>query len=62
MAVAYDQMLDVLEPPSPRPRTPRRGPAWFLDDAARQLRTPLAAIRASVEALLREADAGHATG
>ena len=57
MAVAYDQMLDSLETAVDEARVGEERTRRFVDDAAHQLRTPLAAIRGSVEALLQEPDA-----
>jgi two-component system, OmpR family, sensor kinase len=57
MAVAYDQMLDSLEDAIDEARVGEERTRRFVDDAAHQLRTPLAAIRGSVEALLQEPDA-----
>jgi two-component system, OmpR family, sensor kinase len=57
MAVAYDQMLDSLEDAVDEARVGEERTRRFVDDAAHQLRTPLAAIRGSVEALLQEPDA-----
>jgi two-component system, OmpR family, sensor kinase len=56
MAVAYDQMLDSLEAALVEARDAEERTRRFVDDAAHQLRTPLATIRGSVEALLQEAD------
>jgi two-component system, OmpR family, sensor kinase len=52
LAVAYDQMLDSLEDALERARDEEERTRRFLDDAAHQLRTPIAGVRASVEALL----------
>ncbi len=56
MAVAYDEMLDSLESSYLRLQESEEQTRRFVDDAAHQLRTPLAAIRATVEAMLHEAD------
>jgi two-component system, OmpR family, sensor kinase len=56
MAVAYDQMLDSLEAALADARDAEERTRRFVDDAAHQLRTPLATIRGSVEALLQEPD------
>ncbi|MEX0836496.1 MAG: HAMP domain-containing sensor histidine kinase [Nitriliruptor sp.] len=55
-AVAYDAMLDSLEDALERTQRTEERTRRFVDDAAHQLRTPLATVRASVEALLREQD------
>ncbi|HEX2027820.1 MAG TPA: HAMP domain-containing sensor histidine kinase [Nitriliruptorales bacterium] len=54
MAAAYDDMLDALERAVAVAQEAEGRTRRFLDDAAHQLRTPIAGIRASVEALLRE--------
>jgi two-component system, OmpR family, sensor kinase len=56
MAVAYDAMLDSLEDALTEARDAEERTRRFVDDAAHQLRTPLATIRGSVEALLQEPD------
>jgi two-component system, OmpR family, sensor kinase len=56
MAAAYDRMLDSLEAALADTRAAEAASRRFLADAAHQLRTPLAATRSSVEALLREDD------
>jgi two-component system, OmpR family, sensor kinase len=56
LAVAYDRMLDSLEEALASARAAGERNRQFVDDAAHQLRTPLATIRGSVEALLRETD------
>lgn len=55
-ATAYDRMLDALEDALADTRRTEERTRRFLDDAAHQLRTPLATVRASAEALLREHD------
>jgi two-component system, OmpR family, sensor kinase len=52
MAVAYDQMLDELEDALVRTQEAEERTRRFVDDAAHQLRTPIASLRAAVEALL----------
>lgn len=52
MAVAYDEMLDELENAVTRTREAEGRTRRFVDDAAHQLRTPVASLRAAVEALL----------
>jgi two-component system, OmpR family, sensor kinase len=56
MAVAYDRMLDRFEEALEQTQAAEERTRRFVDDAAHQLRTPLATIRGSVEALLRETD------
>jgi two-component system, OmpR family, sensor kinase len=56
LAVAYDRMLDSLEDALTETQAAEERTRRFVDDAAHQLRTPLATIRGSVEALLRESD------
>jgi two-component system, OmpR family, sensor kinase len=56
MAAAYDRMLDSLEEAVADAQTAEERTRRFVDDAAHQLRTPLATIRGSVEALLQEPD------
>jgi two-component system, OmpR family, sensor kinase len=56
LAVAYDRMLDRFEEALAETQAAEERTRRFVDDAAHQLRTPLATIRGSVEALLRETD------
>jgi two-component system, OmpR family, sensor kinase len=56
MAAAYDRMLDSLEEAVDDAQSAEERTRRFVDDAAHQLRTPLATIRGSVEALLQESD------
>ncbi len=56
MALAYDEMLDSLETALAAAEDAQEQTRRFVDDAAHQLRTPLAAIRATIEAILHEPD------
>lgn len=56
VALAYDQMLDAVDEALNAARDAEQRTRGFLDDAAHQLRTPIAGIRSSVEALLRQTD------
>lgn len=56
MAVAFDEMLDGLETAVQTAQNSDERSRKFLVDAAHQLRTPIAGIRAAVELLLWEDD------
>jgi two-component system, OmpR family, sensor kinase len=56
LAVAYDGMVDRFEEALAEAQQAKEWTRRFVDDAAHQLRTPLATIRGSVEALLQEQD------
>lgn len=56
MVTAFNDMLDELEQALARARDSEEASRRFLADAAHQLRTPAAGIRASVGALLRTED------
>lgn len=52
MALAFDEMLDALESAVTEARASEEAERRFLAEAAHQLRTPIAGIQTSVEALL----------
>lgn len=54
MALAFDRMVDALETAVNRANDAETAMQRFLADASHELRTPVAAMQASVESLLRE--------